>query len=245
MNWLLLFAACLIFGQGWGFSPSHIESDFPYRAEWVVDVPDNLEEVFSQPFSYLAAGSQSYAFVSEDGKYVVKFFRMKHFALCFKDLFRPARAAKKRKNVSEVFGAYKLAYEEMREGAGLIYLHLNRTDFLNRTLQIVDKAGTIFLIDLDTTLFIVQHKAEPLSAYLERLSPEEREQAIASLMRLIERRSRLRIGDNDLGVSQNFGFVEGIPIQIDVGRLYKADVVSAEAEKTRILERIGNKNLTP
>src|SRR5689334_14456085 len=93
-------AGAALFLWGWhtvyhnktlSFAPKRIISDFSYNPALETDPlsteeQQQLDRILSQPFRYLSAGSQSYAFVSEDGKYVIKFFRMKHRVFHLKDL---------------------------------------------------------------------------------------------------------------------------------------------------------------
>lgn len=56
------------------FSICHIYSDLPYKKSWEVKAPLS-EEIVQQPFFYLGRGHQTYAFVSQDNRYVMKFYR--------------------------------------------------------------------------------------------------------------------------------------------------------------------------
>ena len=228
----------LSFSSLTGFSISNISSRLTYNKAWETEEPPFLDPILSQPFVYLKSGSQSYAFVSQDGKYVIKFFRMKHFAPYFRDLFRPKRAEKKRQNLAALFGAYKLGFERMQEDAGLIYLHLNKTSHLNKKLQIIDREGKTHWIDLDQIEFVVQEKAEVLSSYLKNKEGEAFDRAVSDVMQLIDRRSQKNILDFDQGVSNNFGFVGGRAIQIDIGRIYVAEDLPGEEEHQRILKKL-------
>ena len=232
---ILLIFCCPL--QLVGFSISKISSHLTYNEAWKVEEPEGMEAIFSQPFSYLKAGSQSYAFVSQDGKYVIKFFRMSHFSPCLRDFFRPKRAAKKRQNLNAIFGAYKLAFESMREDTGLVYLHLNKTSHLQKKLTVSDQKGKLCFIDLDKTEFVIQEKAELIFSYLKDKDPAMFDAAVSKVLQLIDRRSEKHIFDYDYGVSNNFGFVGDRPIQIDIGRIYQADL-SGQEEKARILQRI-------
>ena len=54
------------------------------------------------------------------------------------------------------FDSYKIAYENLKDETGLIYLHLNKTDFLKQKMIIIDKIGIYHEIDLDSMEFLIQ-----------------------------------------------------------------------------------------
>src|SRR5437868_3279127 len=59
-----------------GFSIYNISSNLSFREEW--EIPQETTEakiILAQPFYYLGKGAQSYVFESEDGNFVLKFFR--------------------------------------------------------------------------------------------------------------------------------------------------------------------------
>src|SRR5579872_3145415 len=92
MKKIILFVACFVGlsffceSQTKGFRLQEILSDIPNNPAWDVDplsideqreVVDNL----SQKFRYLGSGNQSHAFLGEDGKTVLKFFRHNDLSL--------------------------------------------------------------------------------------------------------------------------------------------------------------------
>ena len=120
----------------------------------------NLETLFDQPFYYLGKGAQAYVFASEDGQSVIKFCRFDHlrpslfFANCiFPFVYEKTRIEKmwqKRGRLEMEFGSYKIAFEQMKEETGLIYLHLNKTyTFRNKKITFYDKIGVAHKLDLD------------------------------------------------------------------------------------------------
>ena len=213
-----------------GFSVAKISSNFSYDPAWATLEPqgaelDHLKEIFHQKFTYLAAGSQSYAFASEDGKYVIKFFRMKHLIPKITDYLHPDKVEHRRQNLLSIFSAHKLAYEELRQETGLIYLHLNKSRHLQTTLHVVDRLGRPHQINLDKTEFVVQEKAELIFTRLKKLlqkgDHEAVERSIAAVMELVRHRIDLGIADHDKAVTHNYGFVGERAVHLDIGRIYK------------------------
>lgn len=245
--WLVALAALLWVGH-WAyhnktvsFSIAKITSDFSYHSEWdVVGLDDaKLKTICNQKFHYLSAGSQSYAFVSDDGKYVIKFFRMKHLIPRISDYFYPEKVEHRKENLFSIFAAHKLAFDELREESGLIYLHLNRTHHLQTRLAIADWWGRSYFVDLDNTEFVVQEKAELIFTRLKKLLKQNDrssvERHVAATMDLVQRQIDKGISDHDKAVTHNYGFVGDRPIHLDIGRIYKE---KKEKDYDRIKARI-------
>lgn len=226
-----------------GFSVAKITSDFSYHPEWDVKNQDEtqLGSLLSQPFRYLGAGSQSYAFVSEDGKTVLKFFRMKHQIFHVKDFFMGDRSQERKENLFSIYASHKIAFEEMKEDAGLIYLHLNKTNHLNKKVKLIDRLHRSYTVDLDQVEFVVQERAELIFDRLKRLLHDHNglNNALTEVMQLVQRRIDKGIADHDKAVTHNFGFVGDRAIQLDVGRIFHAHKPHNKSkERERILERI-------
>ncbi len=209
------------------FSPFQIESSLPVNPDWKTPPPPEAERrVFlSSPFKFLGEGAQAYAFESCDGKYVIKFFKMRRFTPDWKDHLCPHLAYRRLKNLRWVFNGYRKAYDQFREDTGLIYVHLAKTDYLHQTITVIDQKGESHTIDLDQTEFVIQEKAELIFTHLRRLQesqgPSAVEEAIGEVLKLVERRIEKGYADRDNGVTNNYGFVGNRPIQLDIGRLYQ------------------------
>ncbi len=233
---LLLFTLCF-YGtakfckkQTGCFTIARISSDLPFHPEWVVEDPDEsqIKQTLSQPYSFLGKGAQSFAFASEDGKTVIKFFRHHHL--------------KKNSKLAKDFGSYKLAYERLRNETGLLYLHLNKTSHLNQILDLVDKIGIHHKIDLDQYEFLVQKRATPaypaLQQWIDEGKTEEAKQALTALVHLLRERSRKGIHDKDPDLNTNFGFIGTTPIQFDIGRFKLRQTPPDNNELIRITDNL-------
>ncbi|NGX26325.1 MAG: hypothetical protein K940chlam6_00241 [Chlamydiae bacterium] len=81
--------------QTQGFQLQKIQADLPHNSDWETLLPGDhtsqrLQTILSQPYSFLNSGGESYAFVSKDGKYVLKFFKLHHMRpKSFADKFLP------------------------------------------------------------------------------------------------------------------------------------------------------------
>jgi len=204
-----------------GFSRIRIESDLPDDPSWEkVPIPN-------QTFYYLGCGAQTFAFVSEDGQYVIKFYRYHRashpLALLAPFIPRLQRTVAKRKvKVKKDFASYRLAFDQLKEETGLITIHLGRTENLNQSLTFYDKLGIRHEIDLDNSTFLLQRKAEPFYSTLEQWIDQGCEnrakQAVTELIALIRFQCQQGIFDKDPDLGTNFGFLDGHPIEFDVGR---------------------------
>lgn len=234
-----------------GFALRKTLSNLTYRPEWdIATLPkEDFEEVraiLKQSFSYLGKGQQSYAFVSEDGKYVLKLFRHDRISPPFWANFRPfpsalqdyrERKIKKREGLlARDFGSYKLAFEELKRESGLLFIHLNATENLKQTLTLYDKIGIRYFLDLDRMTFVLQKRAEPVFLVIDRFvregALEKAKESMRSIVELILSRCQKGILDEDPAINKNLGLTGTEPLFIDVGR-FKRDPAICQPEASR------------
>ncbi len=184
-----------------------------------------LKQALSQSYSYLACGAQTHVFVSQDGAYVIKFFKQRLYHPCLIDHLRKGRVLKKAEKLRRDFMSYKAAFETLPEETGVLYLHLLPTDHLKTNLQIYDKNHRDYTLFLDDFEFIIQRRAERaqdrLYALLSAGKKEEAKTACRSLFALIAARAKKGFCDRDPDIGNNCGFLGDKAIKLDVGRLVK------------------------
>lgn len=172
-----------------------------------------IEEILKQRFYYLAKGGQSFAFLSENGQYVLKFFK---------------RNTKKRKQPFAMSSA-KLAYEKLREESGVLFLHLNSTVHQLPVTKIVNKLGFEILVEMDKMAFYIQQRAQLISQKIAFLSEQnDREgisQVFSKLFEIIRKMDQKGIIDLDDGMVENLGFIKDRVMIIDIGRLAEKKAV--------------------
>ncbi len=174
-----------------------LEHDLPTREEWQVAPLSAFEQhelmqTLQQPFTFLGAGSECFAFLSADGKKVIKFFKLDSLrpvylmrGVFFEDYSKwaetlnplnpriadlPLWLQKTIKRIRGIrafricrtFNSLKTSYTHLKEETALLYLHLNPTDTLHTSLTLYDPNGIAHTVDLDTTRFYVQERATPL-----------------------------------------------------------------------------------
>ena len=220
-----------------GFRESNIISDFAFDPRWQtrpLNEGEQLEvdNVLDQEYRYLGKGCQSYVFVSQDGQYVIKFFKYQRFRPQFYinwfsfvpqiEAIREQKIEKKRKKREDLFNSWKVAYDNLQDESGLVYVHLNKTDNLNKTLIAFDKIGLKHTIDMDQMEFLIQRKATMLCHELDRLvaigDVEKAKKLISNLIDMVVFEYNRGLADNDHALMQNTGVIEGKPIHVDVGQ---------------------------
>ena len=231
-----------------GFTVTRISSDLPFHPEWEVEEQLSQEELtnlLSQPYHFLGKGAQAFAFASEDGKAVIKFF--KHHRLSpapwLKAVpFATRSSDKKNSKLIKDFTSYRLAYEKLREETGLLYLHLNTASKLGIVLDLVDRLGIHHPVPLDRYTFLVQRRAEDsyetVRAWVEKGQMDAAKRGITSLVQLLKTRNARGIYDKDPDINTNFGFVGEAAIQIDVGRFRMRNGPADPGEYARITDNL-------
>ncbi len=229
-----------------GFSITRISSDLSFHPEW--EVEGEIPSFFDQSFIYLGKGAQSFVFASQDGQYVLKLFQ--HYrmrpppwaSIPFLRHYAQEKIKRREALLDHDFNSYVVAFQHLKEETGLIFLHLNKTDHLNKSLLLVDKIGISHLIDLDKVEFLVQKRAHLVYPTIQdALAQGDRvhvKQIIDSLIELFITRCCKGIFDKDPDFATNFGLCDRKAIQIGVGRfqpdssrsdplIYKDDLIRA------------------
>lgn len=241
-TFISIFVVALIFVSGRayinfsdGFSLANVRSSMSYDPRWDVEaIADNeVKKILSQPFSYLGKGCQSYVFESEDGNYVLKFFKFQHLRTdtIWCSIPLPEFLAKKRDESIQrrlakkerLFKGSVVAYEQIPELTGVVYLHLNPTNHLNCSIEFKDKIGWLHSLPADKTVFILQRKAIPAANFFTKLEKEKSHDAAKSgfhsLLGIYHKSALSGIIDLDPATIQNLGFSNGEAQIIDIGQL--------------------------
>jgi hypothetical protein len=195
-----------------GFRMSKIAQNYILGEK--VEPPDaQTNAILGQKFRYLGRGMQSFAFVSEDDKYVLKLFNNKYQ----KKLYNKELCAQK---LQKTFNSYKIAYSLMKEECGLVYMQLSPSQFFEGPTIIIDKLNISHSIDLNNSAFVIQKKADNVYSTLQKLLEqdkiEEAKRALFSLLCLIDRKLQ-KVSDTDPLIRTNMGFIGLQAIQIDLG----------------------------
>lgn len=219
-----------------GFRLAKISSDFPFNEEWEVDAGDTPYAFLDQSFTFLGSGVQCYVFLGEDNTTVLKVFKHYHALASnetLKKLPLPHFLEKNRqeilnhrfKRIDDIFKSCKIAFEELKEETGLLYLHLNKTTTIQKQIDLIDKIGNHHQINLDTTPFLLQKKGElffvKLTSLLENHDDEEAGKLIHLLVKQITSRASKGIINDDPLFYRNFAYLDGNIVEIDTGSFFK------------------------
>ena len=256
---LLASAFTFFYPNEKGFSLKKIRSSFTPSAEWKVENLSPYDEaevrgVLNQEYHYLASGAQSYAFLSKDGRYVLKFFKKKHLTPKnwlrwiplpgMKD-YRIRKVERRIQHKRELFSSYKSAFENLKEETGLLFVHLNKSNNLGTKVLMFDRSGKRYAADLDDYEFVLQKKAmiahDYLSALIEQGEIEKVKGALCALLSHVVRQCKKGYIDQDTGVGYNYGFIGNRVIHFDVGRVIFDEGAKDPACYQREILRIGKK----
>ncbi|MGE5196843.1 MAG: hypothetical protein ACM3JI_05895 [Anaerolineae bacterium] len=189
-------------------------------------------QLLDQPFFFLGSGVQSYAFISEDEKIVLKFFKHYHSfpsTAFLEKLPLPSPLDRLRKKVllnretrmNHIFKSCEIAFNELPKETGVIYIHLRPTSRLNKDVHIFDKLGIHHSIDLDSIPFVLQIKAELIYPKLQKLLKQNDQsgakRCIDSILDRIVGRCQKGIVNSDPIIRRNFGFIGEEAVEIDIG----------------------------
>jgi hypothetical protein len=217
------------------FTLHNITSSQRYSSEWEipklpVEEQQMLDQILNQKFTYYSKGSQSYVFISEDKKFILKFLkqeklRPKSWLAYIPVSFNPYHREYlfKQEKCRSTFSACKTAFLELKKESGLIYVHLNNARDLNKKITIFDKNGERHVVDIDKTCFYVQKRAQLIYSRISELMHnhdiEGAKRIICSVFSLIDYLGKKGVFDNDPILRKNFGLIDDIAVQIDIGKL--------------------------
>ena len=256
-KWVILacLAITLVYGAGrlyfsvtGGFCLSNIKSNFTYDSRWTTRALSEAEQkdvnrILSQEFRYLGKGCQSYVFISEDGEYVVKFFKYQRFRpqfwLRYLTFIPPVsnyydkKIGQKKEKLEALFTSWKIAYEELQPETGLVYVHLNHTDSLPGRFCFYDKIGMKHVVNMNEMQFLIQKRADMLCPTIEKWMAEGKEEEtkllLSSLIAMINSEYHRNLADNDHALMQNTGVYCSLPVHVDVGQFVRNEEISNPA----------------
>jgi hypothetical protein len=210
-----------------------------------------IRSVFAYPFRYLGRGKQSFAFSSDDGMHVVKIFNNTHqrkialFRMLSHIPFLNKWALQKAElweiKLAKAFDSYRIAFTEMKDKTGLIFMHLGATQSLP-PLTVIDALNIHHRLDSNTLGFLIQKKGQLVYPALEEMiqthAIARAEQTLCKLLDLFLWKFHQGISDSDPLIRTNFAVLDDEVIQIDVGPFSKNSYLS-DPEKMHVeLRRI-------
>ena len=197
------------------------------------------EGVFSQSFKYLGRGQQSVAFVSDDGKYVLKFFLCKvpRFLTKIEVPFYKRRMKRKfRINLQKALKNYDIAFRELKDETALIGVHLRSEEINIPSCKLRDWGGVECSVDLNRAVFVLQYYCDVLDEQYSKMNSED---VFARLRAFFEQRSQKGYTDLKRRFNpKNFGFRGEKIVMIDPGNLEYVESLktSPDIEVERIIK---------
>lgn len=219
-----------------GFRPHKIYSHFPYEESFAIaplekDSKEKINTILSQPFSFLGDGGQGYSFVSQDGQYVLKLFKLHHVRVpSFVKSIAPYLPfgghlqdwiKERDKDKERMLSSCKIAYDYLAKETAIVYAHINASSDHLPSVTLYDAIGAIHHIDMDRAVFALQRKADlaftHLKQDLSRHDEKAAKAAIDDFLTFLAERCQKGVEDRDTGLKRNFGYLDGKLMEIDVG----------------------------
>lgn len=188
----------------------------------------HLDRLLNQPYTYLARGKQSFAFVSKDGTTVLKFFNNRN-----QRKVRWLRSKKAKQKLEATFRSYQIAADLLKNETGLLYFHPRKGVEEFSPVTIIDRLQIAHAVDINKHGFLLQKRAVLPYEYLGALDTiEQKKQAIEALISLLRTKMQRGIADHDPIIRANVGFDGNRPIQIDIGPFtHDPSLLSVENQK--------------
>lgn len=257
----LLFFLITVISVAWheltgGFQMQKVRFNLPENQKWHAELQQEekkeVEKTLTQPFYYLAKGRQSYVFVSEDDKYVLKLFRYHlvrprfglHLCKWPKRLnnYRRYRIASKKRQFENWMNSYIIAYDKLKKETGLLTVHLTKTDYLPKKTVLYDRIGRAYTFDPNEVGFLIQKKTDLFLDVVQDLVRKKDEKSLTKLLSsyvdMVLARHFKGINNKDPSWLRNIGATKDQEVvEIDVGRYTFAPVVANKKSLQSYLRR--------
>lgn len=255
----LIFKAIHLWdSRGQGFRLYKIQSKPPYDERWDIAYTEEdlktARDALSQPYHFLAHGFQVYAFISEDGKYILKFFRhqrlrLPNFVMRFPsfplfDEWRKSRILSLARRQDYLFRSCKTSWDIARHETELLMVHLNTTNGIYPKVSIHDLLGNTYSIELDKYQFLLQRRAflvkPTLTNFMKQGKIKDAEKCIDRIFALFLDCAKKGIVDTDGALirKDNLGFFEDRAIYIDGGKLAPRQRPTSKKDFLRDIKRL-------
>ncbi len=215
---LFVLAGFLSETMTWGFSLNRYylnRLQFPSHGVF----PDELK---GQTWKLEAQGGQSYVFISQDGTHVLKFFKDQPRPY----LKLPSYQAVKNKKLHRTLTGYTLIHDKCPDLSAIVCIHTQSAAPIPATL--VDRLGSPHTIDLNSYLFVLQQRAQPL---LPPTNLAEKEMLKRDTSALVQTLASHHLTDLDPRLHLNLGKIGSRLVLIDPGKIAECEKPSTELPK--------------
>lgn len=221
--------------------------EWPFISEWeAAPLPlDQEKKIFSQPFTYLGKGRQSYVFESRDGRYVLKLFRLGRSKIMYgRETVRTLRKAiglkvREEKPFEErmaaIFSSCKQIFERGAHLSQLVWIHLNPKKGTLPPILLRDRWGRKIWVNPEKDRFVIQRKGEVF--FIRLKAQRDRKPMIQAYLRLLDQLAGQGLSITDPTMGRNFGYLDGEAFLLDVGSIVY-NPKEAEATKVHFISRL-------
>jgi hypothetical protein len=185
----------------------------------------------NQTWTLSAKGGQSYVFFSQDGAYVLKFFKDQPRPY----LKWPAYLAQKNKKLARTLSGYTLFQQRCPEISASLLLHFEPTSSPLPAI-LIDRCHISHSVDLSSYLFVLQERVVPLK---KPSSLEEKQNILTQVSTLLQTVAKAHLKDHDPRLHLNLGYLGEQLVVTDPGRIALSSDDSFEMTK-KLLNFIEN-----
>lgn len=189
-----------------------------------IPIDESVVNALSQPYYYLGQGRQTYAFVSQDRQFVIKFFKAPYFKVPWYFKWNQSEIKKRKLRQYYYENSYFLGLPNETQ---VLYVHTGQTQQSLPILSVTDKASRQFRLNLNTLPFVFQRKGSLFYSALiqaqQAKNEEKFKQFIQQFIKLIAQRMERNIADGDQDVEHNFGVIGDTVFHLDPGRLFREE----------------------
>jgi len=243
--------------EGFSIKRIQINVDLPDHLSVPSPEPKTLNQLITickQRFTYLKKGSQAYAFLSEDGQYVLKLFKYHHMkpAEWLLDLrlpenminYRNHLVHRRRHRIDLTLNSYKIAAVQLKDESALTYAQIMPSSEFSLPVTLQDSIGRKDSIDLAHHGFAIQRCAQlvypSFETWLAQNDLQSARQAIDSLVTLVALRSKKGIQDSDPDLHKNAGLIGTQAVFIDIGGFHLNPKMQSNDEMKHDMKKVFN-----
>ena len=197
---------------------------YPLKDISTIAIDPEIGKILRQPFHYLGKGGQCFAFLSDDGQFVLKVFKQHHLRLpaLVQPLVPKSIVEQFKRKEQHFLTSCHIASTDFAEETGVVFSQTTQyLSGLPSHILLNDPLHIAHEVPLAKLPFVLQKKAILVDVHLENLMKqgriEEAKLAIDQLIALVKKRCEKGIADNDPVLNRNFGFIEERAVEIDIG----------------------------
>jgi hypothetical protein len=204
-----------------GFDPNYLLT---------TNEPSDSIDFRLEKFTFIGCGRQSFAFIDDKNRYVLKIINQSRFDMhpllknvplpSFLHEWRDKKLSRRQKRVRDFFLSYQIAFDYLKEETAIEYFHFSNLP--EEYALVTDPTNITWFIDLSNCWFVVQKKMDLFPEVLEmyKKRPHLWIRTITSFFELVKKRCDKGIADDDLNVLGNVGFIGTKAYLLDPGRIY-------------------------